>query len=257
MSGIEAVACRVREQKDLAFRVLSLTLEVPFADRIKPGQFVSLYSADQSRLLPRPISVCEADEEEGTMRLVYRIAGAGTAEFAQLEAGDAVDVVGPLGNGFPIEEYAGKEVLLVGGGIGIPPMLFCAEKLKFCTCVAGYRDSEDFLAEEIRKYCPVYISTDDGSLGTHGTVVDAIKANKLSADAVFACGPMPMLKAVKAYAAEAGIPCYVSLEERMACGVGACLGCVTKTAKADAHTKVNNARICREGPVFRAEDVLL
>ena len=121
--------------------------------------------------------------------------------------------------------------------------------------IAGYRDRALFLAEDLRKYAPVHIATEDGSVGTKGNVMNAIEAEKLEADVIYACGPMPMLRAIRDYAAKKGIPAYISLEERMACGVGACLGCVVKTRAVDHHSHVKNARICTDGPVYAAEDV--
>jgi dihydroorotate dehydrogenase electron transfer subunit len=121
--------------------------------------------------------------------------------------------------------------------------------------VLGYRDSHLFLAEDLAKYGKVYAATEDGSQGTRGNVLDAIGENALEADLIYACGPMPMLRAVKRYAAQRGIKAYISLEEHMACGVGACLGCVVKTRDVDPHSHVHNARICTDGPVFDAEEV--
>ncbi|MCI7129597.1 MAG: dihydroorotate dehydrogenase electron transfer subunit, partial [Lachnospiraceae bacterium] len=112
-----------------------------------------------------------------------------------------------------------------------------------------------FLEEEFRRQGNVYIATEDGSFGTQGNVLDAIRENGLEGEIIYACGPMPMLRAVKKYAAEHGMECWISLEERMACGIGACLGCVCKSTKKDDHTHVHNKRICTEGPVFRAEEV--
>ena len=144
----------------------------------------------------------------------------------------------------------------MGGGIGIPPMLELAKELD-CKkqILLGYRNKDLFLEEDLERYGDVYVATEDGSVGTRGNVLDAIRENGLEAEAIFACGPTPMLRALKAYAAEQGMDCYLSLEERMACGVGACLGCVCKTTKADAHSHVHNARICTEGPVFEAGEV--
>ena len=135
-----------------------------------PGQFVDLYCADGSKLLPRPISLCEIDKEEGTLRLVYRIAGEGTAMFSKLQAGDTIDILGPLGNGFTLRD---KKAILIGGGIGIPPMLQLAKALK-CekSIVLGYRD-EAFLAEEFEQHGTVYMSSDSGIIGVKGTVMDA------------------------------------------------------------------------------------
>lgn len=216
------------------------------------GQFVSLYSEDESRLLPRPISICEIDKKEGAVRLVFRVAGKGSKEFSRMAAGMELDMVGPLGNGFPLQE---KAAFLIGGGIGIPPMLELARELN-CEkkVILGYRDSL-FLNEEFRQYGDVYIATEDGSAGTKGNVLDAISEHALQADVIYACGPLPMLRAIKLYASLNQIECYVSLEERMACGIGACLGCVCQSKERDAHTNVNNKRICKEGPVFRADEV--
>lgn len=220
----------------------------------RPGQFLSLFCKDGSRLLPRPISVCEIDNNKGELRLVYRVVGNGTEEFSNMQVGDEIEVMGPLGNGFTLE---GKKAILIGGGIGIPPMLELAKQLD-CEkhIVLGFRD-ELFLNEEFKAYGKVYISTEDGSTGTKGNVIDAIKENNLEADIIFACGPTPMLKGVKAYALENIIKAQLSLEERMACGIGACLACICKSKEKDHHTNVNNKRICKEGPVFYAEEVEL
>ena len=243
-------------QAEIATDIYSLLLKVTFAGDAHPGQFVSLYSKDRSRLLPRPISICETDSGTGTVRLVYRIAGKGTKEFSALKGGDRIEILGPLGNGFPIDEYKNKRVLLVGGGIGIPPLLSCADRLDEPVFVVGYR-SETYLLEDIKGRGEVHVATEDGSLGTCGNVIDAIKADRVKADVIMSCGPMPMLRALKAYAAEAGVPCYVSMEERMACGVGVCLGCVCGTEHVDDHSHVKNARICKDGPVFDAKEVTL
>ena len=134
--------------------------------------------------------------------------GTGTDEFSQMKAGDTIPVLGPLGNGFPVEKAEGKKVFLMGGGIGVPPI------------IAGYRDCHTFLREEFEAAGTLYIATEDGSVGTKGNVMDAIRENALEADVIYACGPTPMLRAIKKYAEENGIECYISLEERMACGIG-------------------------------------
>jgi len=220
----------------------------------KPGQFVSLYSRDNSRLLPRPISICEIDKERDALRVVFRVAGAGTDEFAHLDPEETIDAIGPLGNGYRLEQET--PALLVGGGIGIPPMLELAKQLTCeTTVVLGYRDSNLFLAKEFEPYARVIIATEDGSVGTKGFVTDAIRENDIEAGMLYSCGPIPMLKGVAKLAEESGIPAQVSLEERMACGIGACLGCITKSKEKDAHTNVNNKRICKEGPVFFASEL--
>lgn len=219
-----------------------------------PGQFISIYTKDGSRLLPRPISLCEVDKENGRLRIVYRVVGYGTGEFSGYGPGDTISVLGPLGNGFPLK---GKKAFLIGGGIGIPPMLQLA---KFLNCekqiIVGYRD-QLFLTEDLKAYGTVYIATEDGSCGTKGNVMDVIAENNLTADVIYACGPTPMLRAVKAYAEERGIECYLSLEEKMACGIGACLACVCKSKEVDDHSHVHNKRICKDGPVFLSTEVEL
>lgn len=242
-------------QKMIAADIFDLKLSAKeIACQAAPGQFVDLYCADGSKLLPRPISLCEIDKEEGTLRLVYRIAGAGTAMFSKLKAGDTIDILGPLGNGFTLRD---KKAILIGGGIGIPPMLQLAKALK-CekSIVLGYRD-EAFLAEEFEQHGTVYMSSDSGIIGVKGTVMDAISACKITGDVIYACGPTPMLRAIQAYALENGIETQLSLEEHMACGVGACLACVCKSKDIDDHSKVHNKRVCKDGPVFFAEEVEL
>jgi dihydroorotate dehydrogenase electron transfer subunit len=224
------------------------------ADQARAGQFISLYCNEGSRLLPRPISICEIDRENGTLRLVYRVLGKGTEEFSKMKEGDTITVMGPLGNGFTPE---GSKALIIGGGIGIPPMLELAKTLD-CEkdIVLGYRDVL-FLNEELEAYGNVYVSTEDGSVGTKGNVIDAILEHNLDADIIYACGPTPMLRGVKEYAQKHGITAQLSMEERMACGIGACLACVCKTNEKDHHSNVNNKRICKDGPVFYATEVEL
>jgi dihydroorotate dehydrogenase electron transfer subunit len=213
-------------------------------------------------LLMRPISICRWDSARGALRFVYRAAGKGTRSFTALKAGEKIDLLGILGNGYDLEALRGKHVLLLGGGIGVPPMLELAAALSStadegtkCTAVMGYRNKELFLKEEMEAFAQVYTATEDGSAGTKGNVLDAVRAHGLEADVLCACGPLPMLRAVKRFALEKNIPAYLSLEERMACGVGVCLGCVAKTNRTDEHSKVHIARVCVEGPVFSADEV--
>ena len=240
-------------QEEIADDIYSMWLHTDqIAAHAKAGQFVSVYCNDGSRLLPRPISICEIDKKDGAIRLVYRVAGKGTAEFSGMHTGAQLHIVGPLGNGFPKKE---KKAFLIGGGIGIPPMLQLAKELN-CEkqIVLGFRD-ELFLMDEFKKQGKVYVATEDGSAGTEGNVLDAIRENGLDAEIIYACGPMPMLRALKEYAEKYHIECWISMEERMACGIGACLACVCQSKEKDAHSNVKNKRICKEGPVFRAEEV--
>lgn len=246
----------VTEQREIAQDIYSLWLHAEdIAGEARPGQFVSVYCQDESRILPRPVSICEIDRESGRIRLVYRVAGEGTKEFSGYEPGDMLELVGPLGNGFPLDRGYEK-VFLIGGGIGVPPMVELAKQLPGEKIViSGYRGGELFLKEELSRNAELYVATEDGSAGTKGNVLDAIRENQLTADAIFACGPTPMLKALKAYAQEQGMDCYLSLEERMACGIGACLACVCKSMDVDEHTNVKNKRVCKDGPVFAAEEI--
>ena len=234
-------------------------LRTEAAETAKPGQFISMYTNDGTKLLPRPISICEINKAEGALRVVYRVTGenTGTKQFSEAKAGDIIPVIGPLGNGFPLEKAEGKKAFLMGGGIGVPPILELSKQLKNCEkqIVMGYRDENTFLKNQFEENGSVYISTEDGSVGTKGNVMDAIRENGLSADIIYACGPTPMLRAIKNYAEENGIECYISLEERMACGIGACLACVCKSKEKDHHTNVNNKRICKDGPVFLSTEV--
>ena len=281
----------VVDQNALGSGIYDLTLKTKnIAKAAKAGQFVSVYSNDKSKLLPRPISLCGIDRDEDTIRLVYRVTGenTGTEEFSKLVMGDRIRILGPLGNGFTVEP--GKKAFLIGGGIGVPPMLQLAKDInsgvvqttgavdtntqekgqteekqinghgkKICdmNIIMGYRDENTFLLDEFKEQADSFVATEDGSVGTKGNVIDAINENGLEADVIYACGPMPMLRALKAYAMEHDMECYVSMEERMACGIGVCLACVCKTKDKDAHSNVNNKRICKEGPVFNAKEVEL
>ena len=253
----------VISQEMLADGIFSMWIRTDAANAAKPGQFLSMYTDDGTKLLPRPISICEIDRDGEALRMVYRVTGpeTGTEHFSRLQAGDKIEIVGPLGNGFPLEKAAGKRAMLMGGGIGVPPILELAKELAGelepaqKMIVVGYRDSQTFLKEEFEQNGALYLSTEDGSVGTKGNVMDAVRENQLDADIIYACGPTPMLRAIKAYAQENGIECYISLEERMACGIGACLGCVCKSREKDEHSNVHNKRVCKDGPVFLASEV--
>lgn len=260
MAEREREQVQVVAQEQLAEGIFSMWLKTKAARTAKAGQFISMYTNDGSKLLPRPISICEIDKEQEMLRVVYRVTGekTGTEQFSKMKAGDTLPVIGPLGNGFPLEAAEGKKAFLIGGGIGVPPILELAKELN-CEkqIIVGYRDAQTFLREEFEQNGKVYISTEDGSVGTKGNVMDAIREQALTADIIYACGPTPMLKVLKTYAEENDIECYISLEERMACGIGACLGCVCKSKEKDHHSNVHNKRICKDGPVFLSTEVEL
>lgn len=256
--GKVKMTAKVVSQQALTDDIFSMWIQADeIAGAAVPGQFISVYTKDTGKLLPRPISLCQVDKEKGQLRIVYRVVGAGTSQFSGYQAGDDIEIMGPLGNGFPLERAVGKKVFLIGGGIGIPPMLELARQLD-CEkqAVLGYRDVL-FLNDEFEKFSDVYVATEDGSAGTKGNVLDAIRENGLKADVIFACGPTPMLRALKAYAEEHEIECWLSLEEKMACGIGACLACVCQSKGVDEHSHVHNKRICKDGPVFLAQEVEL
>ena len=250
---------KVIDQFQLSDGIFDLRLRTKAAQSAVPGQFINVYPHDESKRLPRPISICGIDKENSILRLVYRVTkkGSGTDEFSHYKTGEEVKILGPLGNGFLVEEFRDKNVILMGGGIGIPPMLSVASALNGkCTAVLGYRDKNTFLVDDfIDTNCKLVLTSDDGSVGMKGNVIDAAVEAGLTGDVIFACGPMPMLRGVKTFSEGREITCYISLEERMACGVGACLGCVCKSKEEDEHSKVHNKRVCKDGPVFLAQEV--
>lgn len=244
----------VISQEELATGIFSMWIKTDkIASQAKAGQFISVYTDDDSRLLPRPISICEVRDTD--IRIVYRIAGKGTEEFSHYCINDKINILGPLGNGYT---FSNEKAIVIGGGIGIPPMLQVAKSLNCeMDIVLGYRDSNTFLLDEFNKLGKVTIATEDGSLGTKGNVLNAIDAEKITGKVIYACGPTPMLRAIKKYAEENNITAYISLEEKMACGIGACLACVCQSTKVDDHSHVNNKRVCKDGPVFDSREVTL
>ena len=240
----------------LAREIYSFTIACPeVAQAASPGQFVHIRA--KGFTLRRPISICGIDKEKGTLRIVFEIRGEGTEEIARLNKGDFIDMLAPLGHGFTLDENF-RKVVLIGGGIGTPPMLPLAQYYgERAVAVSGFRNAsavilqQDFSATGAK----TVLCTDDGSVGIHGFVTQPLKelAEKGGIDAVYACGPMPMLKGVSAICQENGIYCEISLEERMACGIGACLGCACRTTRNDEEYV---AHVCKDGPVFKAEEVL-
>lgn len=250
------VMAEIIRHTSLSDGIFDMTLKAEeIAKEAKAGQFISVYLNNKSKILPRPISICGIDKEAGTLRIVYRTVGDGTKELSDYKEGETVKILGPLGNGFTQKD---KKAILIGGGIGIPPMLELMKQLD-CekTAVLGYRDSDMFLKDEFEAVGDVVISTEDGSYGTKGNVIDAIKEQGVEGSIIYACGPTPMLRGIKAYAEEMGIEAQISMEERMACGIGACLACVCKSKDVDFHSHVHNKRVCKDGPVFDAREVEL
>ena len=261
------VSAEILSNKELCPGIRDLTLSAPeISNAAVPGQFVNVYLNDPSRILPRPISLCHADRENGTIRLVFRVTGSGTGTelLSAMEPGEHLDVLGPLGNGFPSECQGEGPVFLVGGGIGLPPMLGVLKgSFPSAYAVLGYRDSNTFLLDDFLEAAEeghVLTASEDGSTGVRGFVTDAVaeaEQKGIVPSVMMACGPKPMLKALRDYAKSRGIPLWISMEERMACGIGVCLGCVTGSTEKDGHSNVNNKRVCKDGPVFSAEEVVL
>jgi dihydroorotate dehydrogenase electron transfer subunit len=246
--------CKILSNRRLNADGIELVLEAgELANQAQVGQFVNI-KCGEGLLLRRPISICDVDKTAGTLRVVFEVRGEGTAWLAKRPAGHSVDVLGPLGHGFQLPE--GK-VLVVGGGIGVPPMLYTAKSASKAVAALGFRSTDKvMLTEEFAECCEsVHVISDDGSTGRKGFVnvlVQEILAQDSEIEAVLACGPKPMLKTVVEAAQAAGVPCQVSMEERMGCGIGACLVCACKIKTADGERYLH---VCKDGPVFRAEEV--
>ena len=218
-----------------------------------PGRFVHIKCGDNS-LLRRPISICDVSGEQ--MRLVIDQRGEGTRYLGQRKIGQTLDVLGPLGHGFSLPDDA-RPALLVGGGVGVPPLLFAARQMKVKPhAVLGFRSRDAvMLLEDMRQSCArVVLTTDDGTQGEQGMVDAPLRKMLQSGDysCLLACGPKPMLRAAAALAEEFGVSCQVSMEERMGCGVGACLVCACKTKK---NGQTGYSHVCKDGPVFDAAEV--
>ncbi|MDF2654653.1 MAG: dihydroorotate dehydrogenase electron transfer subunit [Bacillota bacterium] len=277
----------------IAREIYRLTLKYDNAEvKIKPGQFVNLYLNDKSMILPRPVSVCEAGNDRLT--LVYRVVGKGTEALSGYAPGEMIRVSTPLGNGYDISDVvstvkgASKKIVLAAGGLGVPPMIELAKTLRNeiegradnsatpdtsaasntgataslpdtdkkpeIVAVVGFQD-EVFLKEELERFCHrVLVATDSGISGFHGNVVELMKTFEQPGDYYLACGPKLMLKAVSEYCLEKNLPIQVSLEERMGCGYGACVGCTCKIK--EDHESVKLKKVCKDGPVFRGNEVV-
>lgn len=246
----------ITEKSALARNIYSFTVSCPeIAQVAVPGQFVHIRIG--SFTLRRPISICGIDPAKGTLRFVFEIRGEGTSEIAKLNVGDVIDMLAPLGHGFTVNPDF-KKVVLIGGGIGTPPMLpLAAAYSEKSTAISGFRNASAVILQEdfAAAGAETILCTDDGSAGIHGFVTQPLEelVKNGGIDAVFACGPTPMLKRIAEICKKNSVYCEISLEERMACGIGACLGCACKTKRNDEEYF---AHVCKDGPVFKAEEVL-
>jgi len=281
---LDRVTCIINSNIEIATGIYDMEIQVGDMAKIAtPGQFVNLYCYNSARLLPRPISICNVDVESKTLRLIYAVVGEGTKEFATLVPGDKIDVLGSLGSGFNLEAKEDKNILIVGGGVGTPPLLELAKSLKAkfkdritITTVLGFRD-EVYLANEFESYGKVLVATDSGSEGFKGNVIELMKKEfsdeltglKPGFDYMYSCGPTPMLKGLQVFNKDYNIKAEFSLEERMGCGFGGCVGCTvgirTEMAKANfmqAHEEViedkdfDYKKVCKDGPVFEYSEVI-
>lgn len=248
---------KILKKQAIAKEMYSFIIECPEVAQVaEAGQFVHIRV--DGFTLRRPISICGIDRENGTIRIVFEVRGDGTAAISKLNEGTLIDMLAPLGHGFTVDENF-KKVVLIGGGIGTPPMLRLAEIYgEKATAITGFRNAGAvILQDDFKKTgAEVILCTDDGSAGIHGFVTQPLEEilAKDSVDAVYACGPMPMLKNISALCKKKGVGlCEISLEERMACGIGACLGCACKTKRNDEEYF---AHVCKDGPVFNAEEVV-
>lgn len=242
-------------KRTLAKGIFDMEILCPeVASLAQPGQFAQVSA--EGFFLRRPISICDIDKDKGTIRLVFEVRGKGTEKIAELNVGGLIDIIAPLGKGFKVE--TGKKIVCVGGGIGVPPMLGIAKAYGGnAVAISGFRNMAAAILQEDFEKAGVksILCTDDGSAGRKGFVTDAlaeeIAENK--PDLVVACGPMVMLKRVAQIAEQNGIECQVSLEQRMACGVGACLVCACKTVR---DGKEIHSHVCKDGPVFDSKEVV-
>ena len=253
---MSATSCNVRvlRQKAVASDIRRLTVALPKeGPRPHAGQFYMLrcWGAAETPVLSRPISVHDVDEREGTLTFLYQIKGEGTQKLAHLAWGQTLTLTGPCGNGFDVAAAAAAgRVAVVGGGIGVAPLLLLCRELAAAGCkpelYAGFRDAP-YALEDFLPYCAaISVATDSGAVGYHGLVTGILHPEEF--DLVLTCGPNVMMQGVYRLCAEKGVPCLASLERKMACGLGACLGCT-------CHTKVGPRTVCQDGPVFKAEEV--
>ena len=258
MGSIRLETMKVVAQEEIAPAIYELVLEGEMVEAMRAGQFLHLRVPDDAHLLRRPISISSIDKVKKQCHLIYRIEGSGTSIFSTLKAGDSLDVMGPQGNGFDLSDLDQRSrVLLVGGGIGVPPLLEVARQLHErgveITTVLGFATKEAVILEdELSKYSQVFVTTDDGSYGIRGNVSVVIKELDSEFDAVYSCGAPGMMKYINQTFYEHP-RAYLSLESRMACGMGACYACVLKVPDSETVSQC----VCEDGPVFKTGTVVL
>lgn len=249
---IQSERMTVVRQEEIAHHIFELTLQGKIVQDMTPGQFVHIRISESFEpLLRRPISIANIDKEQGEFTMIYRAEGRGTTLLSEKQVGDEVDVLGPLGNGFPVDAVSkGQTALLVGGGIGVPPLYELSKQLNAkgvqTIHVFGFQNEEvAFYDEQFSKLGATHFATVDGSKGTKGFVTDVLDELAPEFDVFYSCGPLPMLNALeKYYPNKKG---YLSFEQRMACGIGACFACVCQTTE---KSEKDYVKVCSDGPVF-------
>lgn len=258
MGAIRLENMKVIEQEEIAPAIFELVLEGEMVEAMKAGQFLHLRVPDDAHLLRRPISISSIDKVKNQCHLIYRIEGSGTAIFSSLKTGDVLDVMGPQGNGFDLSELDNhSKVLLVGGGIGVPPLLEVAKELherggKITTVLGFASKNAVILEDELAQYSQVFVTTDDDSYGIKGNVSVVIQELESEFDAIYSCGAPGMMKYINQTFYDHP-RAYLSLESRMACGMGACYACVLKVPDSETVSQ----RVCEDGPVFKTGTVVL
>lgn len=246
-------------QTEIAPRIFKMVLTGQMVGEMKEGQFLHLRVPDPIKLLRRPISICDIDKEARQATIIYRVQGMGTDLLSQLKTGDFIDTMGPQGNGFDLSFLEqGDRVLLIGGGIGVPPLYATAKALAHkgiqVTAVLGFANKDAvILEEEMKQVARVTVTTDDGSYGIKGYVSTVVDELTDDFAAIYSCGAPGMLKYVDEKFADHP-HAYMSLEERMACGMGACYACVVHLKDS---SEAANKRVCEDGPVFETGSVLV
>ncbi|PTJ45004.1 dihydroorotate dehydrogenase electron transfer subunit [Staphylococcus simulans] len=245
--------------REIADRIFEIKVKGPVTRKMtQPGQFVHIKVGEGSlHMLRRPISICHIEPEIETFTMLYRAEGAGTQRLSQMRENDAIDIIAPLGNGFPVEK-AERKALLVGGGIGVPPLYELSKQLNRqgieTVHVLGFRSKKDvFYADEFAQLGETHIVTEDGTMGAKGFVTNVISKLPVDYDIYYTCGPKPMLKAIKEHDKLADVEGFLSLEERMGCGIGACYACVCHTPESET----SYVKVCTDGPVFEKGAVIL
>ncbi|WP_231036224.1 dihydroorotate dehydrogenase electron transfer subunit [Pectinatus sottacetonis] len=245
---------QVVNNKQISNGIYHMAVHAPqIAEAAQPGQFLHVKKPDGANFLRRPLGVADVDKSQGTVGIMYRILGKGTTEFSRMAAGDELSIVGPIGNGFVLKD---GQPLIVGGGMGMAPLIYLADMLKDkkpIVLIGGRNKDEIFWQEYMKKFTDrIYVTTDDGSAGVKGFTTTLLPQllQKNVVDDIYTCGPDIMMRGIAKIAYEYGKTCQVSLEKRMACGIGVCLGCTFPGKQSGRRRKV-----CTEGPVFPAEEV--